>query len=50
MNVPLHTIIKLTAHGHKYHAELHRLPVECVDTHRHQPKVNFVSSRFLQYY
>lgn len=44
MNVPLHTIIKLTAQGHKYHCEMIKIPIECVNTHRIQPK-NCSSSR-----
>ncbi|KAG6455099.1 hypothetical protein O3G_MSEX009020 [Manduca sexta] len=39
MNVPLHTIVKLTSYGYKYKVEMTKLPVECVDTHRKQPKV-----------
>ncbi|XP_063386975.1 6-phosphofructo-2-kinase/fructose-2,6-bisphosphatase-like [Cydia fagiglandana] len=38
MNVPLHTIVKLTSHGYKYKVETIKLPIECVDTHRQQPK------------
>ncbi|XP_063365713.1 6-phosphofructo-2-kinase/fructose-2,6-bisphosphatase-like [Cydia amplana] len=38
MNVPLHTIVKLTSHGYKYNVETIKLPIECVDTHRQQPK------------
>ncbi|GBP28387.1 hypothetical protein EVAR_102959_1 [Eumeta japonica] len=38
MNVPLHTVVKLTARGYKYEVEMTKLPVECVDTHRKQPK------------
>lgn len=38
MNVPLHTIVKLTSYGYKYNVEMIKLPVECVDTHRMQPK------------
>ncbi|KAJ8714940.1 hypothetical protein PYW08_004921 [Mythimna loreyi] len=38
MNVPLHTIVKLTSYGYKYKVEMIKLPVECVDTHRQQPK------------
>lgn len=37
MNVPLHTIVKLTSEGYNYRAEMIKLPVECVDTQRHQP-------------
>lgn len=42
MNVPLHTIVKLTSYGYKYKVEMIKLPIECVDTHRKQPKVNFI--------
>lgn len=38
MNVPLHTIVKLTSYGYKYKVEMIKLPVECVDTYRQQPK------------
>ncbi|VVC93248.1 unnamed protein product [Leptidea sinapis] len=38
MTVPLHTIVKLTSYGYKYKVEMVKLPVECVDTHRKQPK------------
>ncbi|KAG7312263.1 hypothetical protein JYU34_001735 [Plutella xylostella] len=38
MNVPLHTIVKLTSYGYKYKCEMITLPIECVDTHRKQPK------------
>ncbi|XP_050549702.1 6-phosphofructo-2-kinase/fructose-2,6-bisphosphatase isoform X1 [Spodoptera frugiperda] len=38
MNVPLHTIVKLTSYGYKYKVEMIKLPVDCVDTHRQQPK------------
>ncbi|CAH0589166.1 unnamed protein product [Chrysodeixis includens] len=38
MNVPLHTIVKLTSYGYKYKIEMIKLPVDCVDTHRMQPK------------
>ncbi|XP_046969157.1 6-phosphofructo-2-kinase/fructose-2,6-bisphosphatase-like isoform X1 [Vanessa cardui] len=38
MNVPLHTIVKLTSYGYKYKVEMIKLPIECVDTHRKQPK------------
>lgn len=37
MNVPLHTIVKLTSYGYKYKVEMVKLPVDCVDTHRKQP-------------
>ncbi|CAH2984001.1 unnamed protein product [Chilo suppressalis] len=39
MNVPLHTIVKLTSYGYKYKMEMIKMPVECVDTHRKQPMV-----------
>ncbi|XP_049950309.1 6-phosphofructo-2-kinase/fructose-2,6-bisphosphatase-like [Schistocerca serialis cubense] len=38
INVPLHTVIKLTSDGYHYKMECTRLPVECVDTYRQQPK------------
>ncbi|XP_026321564.1 6-phosphofructo-2-kinase/fructose-2,6-bisphosphatase-like isoform X2 [Hyposmocoma kahamanoa] len=38
MNVPLHTIVKLTSYGYKYKVEMIQLPIDCVDTHRKQPK------------
>lgn len=38
MNVPLHTIVKLTSYGYKYNIEMIKLPIDCVDTHRKQPK------------
>lgn len=38
MNVPLHTIIKLTTEGYKCRLEFIKLNVECVDTYRQQPK------------
>jgi len=37
LNVPLHTIIKLTSEGYNYRMELLRLNIECVDTYRQQP-------------
>uniref|UniRef100_A0A1B6D337 6-phosphofructo-2-kinase domain-containing protein n=2 Tax=Clastoptera arizonana TaxID=38151 RepID=A0A1B6D337_9HEMI len=39
INVPLHTIIKLTTEGYKCRMEFIKLNVECVDTYRKQPKV-----------
>lgn len=38
MNVPLHTVIKLTTEGYKCRLEFIKLNVECVDTYRKQPK------------
>lgn len=38
INVPLHTIIKLTTYGYKYKMEVIKLNVECVDTYRKQPQ------------
>lgn len=38
INVPLHTIIKLTTAGYKTHMEIIKLNIACVDTHRQQPK------------
>lgn len=39
INVPLHTIIKLTISGYKCKMEVIKLNIECVDTYRMQPKV-----------
>ncbi|XP_063829402.1 6-phosphofructo-2-kinase/fructose-2,6-bisphosphatase-like isoform X2 [Ostrinia nubilalis] len=38
MNVPLHTIVKLTSYGYKYNVEMIKMPIDCVDTQRQQPK------------
>nr|CAD7264783.1 unnamed protein product [Timema shepardi] len=38
INVPLHTIIKMTTEGYSCRLEFIKLPVECVDTYRQQPK------------
>uniref|UniRef100_A0A8D8VTU4 6-phosphofructo-2-kinase/fructose-2,6-bisphosphat ase n=1 Tax=Cacopsylla melanoneura TaxID=428564 RepID=A0A8D8VTU4_9HEMI len=38
MNVPLHTIIKLTTSGYKTQMEVIKLNIACVDTYRQQPK------------
>lgn len=38
LNVPLHTVIKLTSEGYNYRMEMVRLNVECVDTYRKQPR------------
>lgn len=40
LEVPLHTIIKLTSEGYNYKMELIKLNVDCVDTNRKQPKVH----------
>ncbi|EFN82326.1 6-phosphofructo-2-kinase/fructose-2,6-bisphosphatase [Harpegnathos saltator] len=37
MEVPLHTIIRLTSQGHNYKLEFIKLPIECVDTTRVKP-------------
>ncbi|KAK9708821.1 6-phosphofructo-2-kinase [Popillia japonica] len=37
VHVPLHTIIKLTLHGHSYRMETVKMPIECVDTNRAKP-------------
>jgi len=37
LKVPLHTVIKLTFLNDEVTVEYHRLPVECVDTHRVKP-------------
>ena len=39
LEIPLHTIIKLTSHGYDYKMELIKLNVDCVDTTRKRPKV-----------
>lgn len=38
INVPLHTLIKVTTDGYNCHMECIKLNVECVDTYRKQPK------------
>ncbi|XP_050549021.1 6-phosphofructo-2-kinase/fructose-2,6-bisphosphatase-like [Daktulosphaira vitifoliae] len=38
INVPLHTIIKLTVSGYKCKMEVIKLNIDCVDTYRMQPK------------
>ncbi|XP_054268628.1 6-phosphofructo-2-kinase/fructose-2,6-bisphosphatase-like isoform X1 [Macrosteles quadrilineatus] len=38
INVPLHTVIKMTIEGYKCNIEFIKLNVECVDTYRKQPK------------
>jgi 6-phosphofructo-2-kinase/fructose-2,6-biphosphatase len=40
INVPLHTLIKITIDGYNCHMECTKLNVECVDTYRKQPKVH----------
>ena len=35
--VPLHTVIKVVLEPNKVTVEEHRLPVDCVDTHRAKP-------------
>jgi len=42
INVPLHTIIKLTLSGYKCKMEVIKLNIECVDTYRMQPKVYII--------
>ncbi|KRT82438.1 hypothetical protein AMK59_4315, partial [Oryctes borbonicus] len=37
VHVPLHTIIKLTLHGHSYTMETVKMPIDCVDTNRAKP-------------
>lgn len=50
INVPLHTVIKLTTEGYKCRLEFIKLNVECVDTYRKQPKVCiYWSVNFLNY-
>jgi len=43
INVPLHTIIKLTLSGYKCKMEVIKLNIECVDTYRMQPKVYIIN-------
>ncbi|XP_059477175.1 6-phosphofructo-2-kinase/fructose-2,6-bisphosphatase-like isoform X2 [Neocloeon triangulifer] len=38
LDVPLHTVMKLTTDGNDSTFELIRLPIECVDTYRHKPQ------------
>ncbi|XP_046753418.1 6-phosphofructo-2-kinase/fructose-2,6-bisphosphatase-like isoform X1 [Diprion similis] len=38
MEVPLHTIIKITSRGFNYELEFFKLPIECVNTTRVKPK------------
>lgn len=38
LDVPLHTIIKLSSKGYAYQVDYTKLPVECVDTYRKKPK------------
>ncbi|XP_046407290.1 6-phosphofructo-2-kinase/fructose-2,6-bisphosphatase-like isoform X1 [Ischnura elegans] len=38
LDVPLHTIVKLSSKGYDYQVEFTKLPVECVDTYRKKPK------------
>lgn len=44
LEVPLHTIIKLTSDGYNYKMELIKLNVDCVDTTRRRPNVSNSSS------
>ena len=37
LHIPLHTIVKLTLHGHSYTMETVKMPIECVDTFRAKP-------------
>ncbi|GLH12403.1 6-phosphofructo-2-kinase/fructose-2, 6-bisphosphatase [Gryllus bimaculatus] len=37
LDVPLHTLIKLTSDGYNFNIEFIKLPIECVDTYRRQP-------------
>lgn len=46
MDIPLHTIVKLTSYGYKYKVEMINMHVECVDTHRKQPVVRYYQSLF----
>ncbi|XP_012533242.2 6-phosphofructo-2-kinase/fructose-2,6-bisphosphatase [Monomorium pharaonis] len=38
MEVPLHTIIRITSQGYNYNLEFFKLPIECVNTTRVKPK------------
>lgn len=38
MEVPLHTIIRMSSQGHNYKLEFIKLPIECVNTTRMKPK------------
>lgn len=38
MEVPLHTIIRMTSHGFTYKLEFIKLPIECVNTTRLKPQ------------
>ncbi|KAL0113371.1 hypothetical protein PUN28_012503 [Cardiocondyla obscurior] len=38
MEVPLHTIIRITSQGYNYKLEFFKLPIECVNTTRVKPK------------
>lgn len=38
LNVPLHTIIKLTTHGYDFKVDYVKFEVNCVDTYRQKPK------------
>ncbi|XP_024942359.1 6-phosphofructo-2-kinase/fructose-2,6-bisphosphatase isoform X2 [Cephus cinctus] len=38
MDVPLHTIIRITSQGYNYKLEFIKLPIECVNTTRTKPK------------
>lgn len=40
LDVPLHTIMKMTTDGNDCTLDLIRLPVDCVDTYRQRPKVS----------
>jgi len=45
LKVPLHTVIKLTFSDDGVVVDYHRLPVECVDTHREKPANCEISRR-----
>lgn len=44
LQVPLHTIIKLTPVAYGCRMEYVKLPIEAVDTHRPKPKVSCLMS------
>jgi len=44
LDVPLHTIMKMTTDGNNCTLDLIRLPIDCVDTYRQRPKVKILSA------
>lgn len=39
LNVPLHTVIKLTTKGYDFEVDYIKFNIDCVDTYRKQPEV-----------